>query len=452
MRDARRAPRFAHSARVATIAALLVALLYVGVTLPFDVLDARHLIAQVDARLAHRLHYVTEFGPPGAAAYDRLPVDDDVDTAPVVFWRAKGRGYAVALDGDSILSFGAWSRSGRPTDATVGSGDFRLIAARVQAGWLVAGESLAEAEDEEAVVGRAEVVVGPMLVVAMFFGALGIGLMASRPVDQARRRQLEFSADASHELRTPVAVIEAETSLALTSPRDGASYRTTLARIGTEGNRLRQIVEDLLFLAQFDAKPPTPGDEPVDLVTLAGTCVLRFAAVAEAKTIGLSAVSEGPGTIFIGAPPALVDRLCGVLLDNACRYAGAGGSVRVLVSAKGHLASLAVEDSGLGIPVEERPCLFDRFRRGTDGGEGTGLGLAIADAVVRSTGGKWRVADAPAGGARIEVLWRRLSESDSCFGPPRRRRPSAAMTGSLTPLPRSANWPLSFRRVVSQPL
>ena len=76
--------------------------LYVGVTVPFDVLDARHLIAQVDARLAHRLHYVTELGPPGAAAYDHLPVDDDVDTAPVVFWRAKDRGNAVALEGASI--------------------------------------------------------------------------------------------------------------------------------------------------------------------------------------------------------------------------------------------------------------------------------------------------------------------------------------------------------------
>ena len=258
MRDALRAPRLAHSARVATVAALLVALLYVGVTVPFDVLDARHLIAQVDARLTHRLHYVTELGPPGAAAYGHLPVDDDVDTAPMVFWRAKDRGDAVALDGASVLPFSAWSRSGRPTNATVGSGDFRLIAARVRAGWLVAGESLAEAEHVEAVVGRAEVVVGPTLVVAMFLGALGIGLMASRPVEQARRRQLEFTADASHELRTPVTVIEAEVGLALTVPRDGASYRSTLAQIGAEGKRLRGIVEDLLFLARFDAKPPGP--------------------------------------------------------------------------------------------------------------------------------------------------------------------------------------------------
>ena len=411
--SARRASRLAHPARVATIAALLVALLYLGVTLPFDVVDARHLMAQVDTRVAHRLHYLTELGPRGAAAYDDLPVDDDVDTAPVVFWRAKDRGDAIALGGAPSLPPGAWSRSGQPTNAAVGSGDFRLRAARVDGGWLVAGESLADAEHVEAVVGRAEVVAGPTLVLAMFLGALAIGLLASRPVERARRRQLEFTADASHELRTPVTVIEAEVGLALTSPRDGASHRSTLAKIGAEGKRLRGIVEDLLFLARFDAKPPGPGDEAVDLVTLAEACVLRFAAVAEAKDIRLSAVSEGPGTILIGAPPALVDRLCGALLDNACRYAGAGGWVRVLVSVKGHRASLAFEDSGPGIPVEHRPFLFDGFRRGSEGAEGAGLGLAIADAVVRSTGGKWRLADAPAGGAHMEVLWRSLSERES---------------------------------------
>ena len=95
--SARPAPRLAHSARVATIAAMLVALLYLGVTLPFDILDARHLMAQVDNRVADKLQDVTKSGPPGAAAYDHVPVDNDVDTAPVVFWRAKERGNAIAL-------------------------------------------------------------------------------------------------------------------------------------------------------------------------------------------------------------------------------------------------------------------------------------------------------------------------------------------------------------------
>ena len=111
----------------------------------------------------------------------------------------------------------------------------------------------------------------------------------------------------------------------------------------------------------------------------------------------------------------------------------------MLVSAKGHLASLAFEDSGPGIPVEQRPFLFDRFRRGTDGGDGAGLGLAIADAVVRSTGGKWHVADAPAGGARMEVLWRRLGDRDCSFGRPQRWKAERPMTKSLTSLTEFVN-------------
>ena len=132
-RDALLAPRLAHSARVATIAALLVALLYVGVILPFDVLDARHLIAQVDARLAHRLHYVTELGPPGAAAYDHLPVGDDVDTRSSGVLAGQRPWGRCRSRWCLLLSPGAWSRSGQPTNAAVGSGDFRLIAARVRA-------------------------------------------------------------------------------------------------------------------------------------------------------------------------------------------------------------------------------------------------------------------------------------------------------------------------------
>ncbi len=195
----------------------------------------------------------------------------------------------------------------------------------------MAGESLSTTQHVEKVVDGAEVIAGPVIILAIFLGALAIGLMASQPVEQARRRQLEFTADASHELRTPLTVIEAEVSLALGSPRDGASYRGTLRRIGTEGKRLRRIVEDLLFLARFDAHPPAPSDEPLDLRSLAESCVLRFSAVAEARDIDLSVASEGADAILVEAPPGWIDRLCGVLVDNACRYAGNGGWVRVVV-------------------------------------------------------------------------------------------------------------------------
>src|SRR6202035_2467893 len=109
----------------------------------------------------------------------------------------------------------------------------------------------------------------------------------------------------------------------------------------------------------------------------------------------------------IDAPPEWVDRLAGVLVDNACRHAGAGGSVHIVVGAQGNRVSLAVEDSGPGIAPEERPRLFDRFHRATAGGGSAGLGLAIADSVVRSTQGRWKVGDSAIGGARMEVSWHR---------------------------------------------
>jgi C4-dicarboxylate-specific signal transduction histidine kinase len=83
--------------------------------------------------------------------------------------------------------------------------------------------------------------------------------------------------------------------------------------------------------------------------------------------------------------------------------------VRITAGAQGNRVSLVVEDSGPGIAPEAQAGLFDRFSRATDLGDGAGLGLAIGDAVVRATGGEWRVGDAALGGARMEVRWHRSS-------------------------------------------
>ena len=119
----------------------------------------------------------------------------------------------------------------------------------------------------------------------MFLGSLVVGLRALAPVEQARRRQLEFTADASHELRTPLAVIRAETDVALSVPRDAAGYQDALTRIQGETGRMRQLVEDMLWLARFDSRPPPPGNEPVDLATLASACADRFRSVGPALTV-----------------------------------------------------------------------------------------------------------------------------------------------------------------------
>ncbi len=414
MRIRGRYPRsnMAHAARVAAVATVLIASVYVMVSVVFDMVDTHRLVSEVDSHLQDRLHDVIakgDFSKPPSETQD----DHDVELAPVLLWRVDRTGRTVALsDAAPPLPGRAWSRHGGPVTSTLGPSSFRVLATRVGGGWLVAAESLTETDHVKTVLIAGEVIAGPVVMIAVFFGALIIGLKASRPVEQARRRQLEFTADASHELRTPLSVIEAEVSLALSTPRDAARYRDALERVNGESKRLRHIIDDLLWLARFDSEPTPPRDELVDVHAVARGCADRFGAVARSRDIALSVERFGDSDPLVTAPPDWIDRLAAVLVDNACRYAGAGGTVRVVVSTQGNRTGVAVEDSGPGIPPEERSLLFDRFHRVTDDGSGTGLGLAIADSIVRSTGGRWRVTESTLGGAHFAVSWHRPHARD----------------------------------------
>ena len=120
--------------------------------------------------------------------------------------------------------------------------------------------------------------------------------------------------------------------------------------------------------------------------------------------------------LTVQAAPSMIDRLIGVLVDNACKFAGQNGRVEVAVRSSGHRVEVRVDDSGPGIPPDQRDAVFDRFHRADDSVAGTGLGLAIADSVVRATQGSWDIGTADLGGARMAISWRRVT--------PKRGRPS----------------------------
>lgn len=391
-----------HAARVAAVTAAIVAVAFAIASATFDVVDGRHLVAQVDTRLRRELA-LAAVKPSGPAPAE--VADTDIDSPPDFLWRVGRSGQPVPLQaGGPPLSARTWSPSTRPATIAFDHNTFRFLAVRTATGWLVAGQSLAEAQSIDQQLQTVEEIGGTIFVLAVFAGALVIGLRASRPIEEARRRQLEFTADASHELRTPLSVIDAELSLAVSAPDSGV--RDTLERVGAESRRLRRIVEDLLWLARFDSSPPGPRAELVDLVSLAEVCTERFGALARSKLIELVFDHHGTGPVCISAPPEGIDRLLGVLVDNACRYAGEGGTVRLSVTAtRAASATVVVEDSGPGIAPAERSRLFDRFHRATDQGSGVGLGLAIADSVVRATGGRWKIGDSPLGGASMQVSW-----------------------------------------------
>jgi signal transduction histidine kinase len=400
--------------KVAAVATAVLAVTYVAAVVVLNLLVGAHLTGQSDARLADRLSDVRRdpsqlTQPASGPGAHRDPDDDlDADSAPVYLWAANAAGTITVHSPGAPSLPASLFRSGTVRDGlalTAGLGPqdarFLLRTARNGSGWLVAGQSLAGDAHTQNLLQDAELIAGPFVLAAMFLAALVVGLRAMAPVEQSRRRQLEFTADASHELRTPLAVIRAEADVALSAPRDADGYRDALTRIQGETQRLRQLVEDMLWLARFDSRPPPPGDEPVDLSTLARACADRF------RSVGPAVTADTPdGSVLISAPPEWIDRLAGVLVDNACRYAGPAGQVRIRVLAHGSRVSLVVEDSGPGIPETEQSRLFDRFHRAIEHGAGTGLGLAIGDSIVRSTGGRWQVSESDLGGALMSVSWK----------------------------------------------
>ena len=401
-----------HVHRVALGATLLALALYLLACFVADLVAVDRLNHEVDSRLVARLHQVIPTLPPGGptgtlGSYSPQ-FSGDFDDAPIVLWWVPARGTrAVQLDKDAPGLPANALEVGRPTDVTVGGRAFRLTGTKLVDGRLIAGTNAEQVRTALSTLLVIEAILGPLALVILYGAASVIGRSAAAPVERARRRQLEFTADASHELRTPLSVIEAEVGLALKAKRSAPEYRLALEQIAGESQRLRHIVEDLLWLARLDSLPAAPPTGAVDVASLVSACTDRFMAVADRRGITLSVTEKGAAPPVVFAPAEWLDRLVSVLLDNACRYASDNGQVRVTVSAEGERVVLVVDDSGPGISEADRESIFQRFHRASDVPGGAGLGLSIADAVVRATAGDWTVTKAPLGGARIAVSWPR---------------------------------------------
>jgi signal transduction histidine kinase len=394
--------------RVAGAATLAVALCYVLIVAGILTLVSMRLLRETDSRLTELLGQARQGSV--AELLSRASIKHDADDPPVYIWQVGGG--AVIATGVGAPTLPGTLLSGSParyrTESIAGHA-FRFEQSRQPDGsTLYAAESLAQQNHVRGLLLMSALAVSPLLLAGVFASSFVIGRSASKPVEQARVRQLEFTADASHELRTPLTVIEAEVGLALVTERSASGYRDALQRVSGETHRLRKIVEDMLWLARFDSEPPPPRTELVDVTTVVQQCAHRFEPVVKSRNIRLDIEVAADAPALIAAAPEWLDRLIGVLLDNATRYAKSPGQVVVRVDgASGHVA-LTVSDDGPGIPLAERQRLFDRFRRIEDnGGEGAGLGLAIADAVVRSTQGRWAVGESTLGGARMTVIWPR---------------------------------------------
>jgi signal transduction histidine kinase len=213
-------------------------------------------------------------------------------------------------------------------------------------------------------------------------------------LSQSFERQQRFMADASHELRTPVAILRGEAEVALSrQARSPEEYRESLGVLHQEAERLTHIVDDLFTLTRADAGqyPLQPRDFYLD--ELVGECVHSARTLALAKKISLNfeEASESP----IHADESLLRRMILNLLDNAIKYTSEGGRVTVTCRRAGEEYALSITDTGGGIPADLQPRIFERFfradkarsRAGNDGG-GAGLGLSISRWIAEAHHGR----------------------------------------------------------------
>lgn len=231
--------------------------------------------------------------------------------------------------------------------------------------------------------------------------------MSSRVAD-AYAAQKHFVGDVSHELRTPITSIQGFAGALLDGTAADAETATRFARvIKQEAERLGNLTETLLALADLDAGRVEIARAPIDTAALSETLRSRHAEPAAAKSLRLDTDSLAVCPTRPLGDDARVVQVASALISNALRYTPEGGVVRVSAVAGGGVWRLIVEDSGPGIPPEERDRVFERFvrldasRASSDGG--SGLGLAICARLVGLMDGRISVRESPLGGARFEV-------------------------------------------------
>jgi signal transduction histidine kinase len=392
--------------RLTVIATIAVAVLLAATATLLLGLQRRQLLDDVDERLGERADALSAMLADGASSIADEPEDEDravqvVDEAgDVLAASANLAGSAMVAD----------PPSGRQAIRTVDEfpaddGEFRLLSRRVDAGGSVAVLHVAESIDD--IDENVRVLAGSLLlafpIVLAVLAALTWWLLGRtlRPVEAAAARQERFVADASHELRSPLARIRTRLEVDLAHP-EGADLRDTAADVLTEARAMEHLVDDLLHLARADAETGRRSRRDEPLVDLDDVVLAEAAAARETAplTIDTSAVS---GATVRGRRDDLA-RLVRNLLDNAVAHAV--GQVRMSLSMSGRDAVLSVDDDGEGVPPARRAHVFERFGQLDEAraSGGTGLGLAIALEIARSHGGTIDVGDAPIGGARFVVV------------------------------------------------
>ncbi len=253
---------------------------------------------------------------------------------------------------------------------------------------------------------RTCLLVGLLGLACFFVISLLLSTLALRPAERSWQQQKQFVADASHELKTPLTVILANAGILLAHSGDMADgQRKWVEYIQAEAQRMKSLVEDLLFLARSDDRRSPLRLQTVSFSDLAWEALLPFESVAFEAGVALDSQIT-PDLELLGDPEQL-RRLVAILVDNAVKYAGPRGSASLILRPQGDEAVLSVHNTGEAIPPEHRPRLFERFYR-TDSDRarsqgGYGLGLSIAKSIVDGHRGRISVSSSAISGTLFTV-------------------------------------------------
>ena len=225
-------------------------------------------------------------------------------------------------------------------------------------------------------------------------------------LEESFQKQRQFAADASHELRTPLAIIQAESSLALDKKRSQAEYRKSLELVSQEVAYMSEIIGKLLLLARNDAGSESLNFQEVNIRDLLTELSSDVEALAQEKAVTFNL---GPmDSLTVKGDRLKLRQLFLNILDNAIRYTPSGGTVSGSLVRKNGQACVSITDTGIGIPAEDLPLIFDRFyrvdkaRSRSEGG--MGLGLAISISIAKLHGGKIEVESQVGKGSTFHIF------------------------------------------------
>ncbi len=242
--------------------------------------------------------------------------------------------------------------------------------------------------------------------------AWAINSMLDR-INDSYRAQIRFVSDASHELRTPISVIEGYANLLdRWGKNDEKTLQESINAIKEETSNMKGLVEQLLFLARGDNNTMSLQMETFDLALLAQEVMRETEMIDSGHEF-----SSNTESLSVYADKGLIKQALRILIDNAIKYSNPGGRITLSVAGKGQSALLTVQDEGIGIPPEAVPRIFDRFYRAdqsrTKSTGGTGLGLSIAKWIAQRHGGHMEVLSRQDLGTRISIAIPILPDTDT---------------------------------------